>query len=398
MDSANTEAFLRFHRFHERFSRSIKLQAMGLSLLADEAGSGKAPQAIYEHLNLRGWLWGGMPDWTDPMLSIENARMESSQGGIVRAFSAFDVFSTDLIADLCRWRQSRAQGALPVEVEGDADEEGYRDEAKALYRIFGGSSGEMATFLRPFYRYFRTARNCIAHRDAIASAGLARDLADPRIATGLARWTKVTNEMNAPDLGAITEGKPIAFTHRQAIAASSILRLIAWDISQQAVRALGSSGMVYLAARRLFWEDEPLIDTSACSTGKAAIAKLLTDRYRVNDFEKHEIERTLRELGLTRSVSDRFAKRKKKTSPLPWKAPSNWRFEYEVGQVGTSANRAGRMAIPDGQTDHVVVGFAHACFREIARGRWRTGMRLHWRHVLRLRAVSAHPSSSSMDV
>jgi hypothetical protein len=36
ISGANTEASLRFHRFHERLNISIKVQMIGLGLLADE--------------------------------------------------------------------------------------------------------------------------------------------------------------------------------------------------------------------------------------------------------------------------------------------------------------------------------------------------------------------------
>lgn len=311
LEGANTEAFLRFHRFHERFSASIKIQTMGLSLLADEAESGKAPQVLYQHLSRRGWLWGGMPDWTNPIVRIEDARIEASQGGVVRAFSAFDVFATDLIADLSRWNEFQRRKPVSAN-DSDIDEEGFRDEAKALYRTFGGSNEKMALFLRPLYGYFRRARNCIAHRDGIASAALVRDRLDPAIERTLNDWKAITGEMNSPELVNVSEGSVIAFTHRQAIATSSMLRLLAWDISQQAINSFGPNGMVYLAARRLFWEEESLMDMSKYTTGSAAISWLLSNRYRVRYIDRHEIQRRLREMDLTRKVSDRFAKQKQR--------------------------------------------------------------------------------------
>jgi hypothetical protein len=39
---ASTEALLRFHRFHERLNRSIKMQVIGLGLLSDEIDAGLA--------------------------------------------------------------------------------------------------------------------------------------------------------------------------------------------------------------------------------------------------------------------------------------------------------------------------------------------------------------------
>lgn len=41
LSGANTEATLRFQRFHERFNRAIKVQAIGLGLLTDEVDAGR---------------------------------------------------------------------------------------------------------------------------------------------------------------------------------------------------------------------------------------------------------------------------------------------------------------------------------------------------------------------
>lgn len=50
LSGANTEAILRFHRFHERFNRSIKVQAIGLGLLADEVDAGTPAETVRERL------------------------------------------------------------------------------------------------------------------------------------------------------------------------------------------------------------------------------------------------------------------------------------------------------------------------------------------------------------
>ncbi|WP_375600354.1 hypothetical protein [Devosia sp. Naph2] len=305
LDGANTEAFLRYHRFHERFSGSVRLQTMGLSLLADEVESGRSADELYERFSKRGWLWGGMPDWREPMQLIAGARREIGQAGVVRAFSAFDVFFSDLEADLERWRVFRGN-KKPGDDAADLDEEGFADPAKVLYRRVGGRTSGFDDFLLPLYQYFRRARNCIAHRDGIASAALVSDSSSEGIVASLKAWRSRTGEMTQPELIPVQVGTPIEFTHKQAIACSSILRLVAKDISSHAVQRLGRAGMVYLAARRLLWEELPLIDLSVHNSASAAVGHLLDTRYRAGGFEQHEIQRSLRELGFTTECNKRF--------------------------------------------------------------------------------------------
>src|SRR5689334_11458875 len=101
ISAANTEASFRFHRAHERLNISIKVQMIGLGLLADEIDSGSQPAELKERLYRRkGWLWGGMPDWTNPRSIITAARRDIGQAGVVRAFSAFDLFMDEIASDL----------------------------------------------------------------------------------------------------------------------------------------------------------------------------------------------------------------------------------------------------------------------------------------------------------
>ena len=72
LEGANTESALRFHRSHERLNRSLTLQIIGLGLVADETDSGTQAEDIKRRLYARpGWLWGGMPDWTNPSNDVD---------------------------------------------------------------------------------------------------------------------------------------------------------------------------------------------------------------------------------------------------------------------------------------------------------------------------------------
>ncbi|MHA0328672.1 hypothetical protein [Sphingomonas melonis] len=162
LSGANTEAILRFHRFHERFNRSIKVQAIGLGLLADEVDAGTPAETIRDRLYARpDWLWGGMPDWTNPRVEIDAALRDIGQAGVVRAFSAFDLFLDELMAELTSWRDF--SGATPLDaadMPSNDDEPGDTDRVERIYTRLRASRA----------RGFRTSGRCMSISGARGTA------------------------------------------------------------------------------------------------------------------------------------------------------------------------------------------------------------------------------------
>ena len=85
--------------------------------------------------------------------------------------------------------------------------------------------------------------------------------------------------MTAPEIIPVEAGRLIELNHRQAISASSVLRLMALDINRQALRLLGERGLAYLAARRAFVDDGPIIDIGGNRSMLSALNWVLSDRY-----------------------------------------------------------------------------------------------------------------------
>jgi hypothetical protein len=308
ISSANTEASLRFHRFHERLNLSIKVQMIGLGLLADEIDQKAPAEELKEKLYRRkGWLWGGMPDWPNPDTIVLNARRDIGQAGVVRAFSAFDLFMDEIAADLARWTAFSKQDPAPA---SDADEEA--DRVARFYRSIGGTSAAVR-FLWPIYLYFRFARDSIVHRDGVASRALVECYQDWTLANALSKWIKRTGEMTAPEVIPVTAGELIDINHRHAISASSVLRLIALDINRQALHLLGARGLVYLAACRTLLDDQPIVDISGYGSMLRAMNAILSDRYRVKKVSERATAEALRELAITKSCASRFFQIKKQS-------------------------------------------------------------------------------------
>lgn len=320
---ANTEALLRFHRFHERLNRSIKVQAIGLGLLADEIDAGTGAEEIKRRLYARpGWLWGGMPDWNKPDEELEAALRDIGQGGVARAYSAFDLFLDEIRAELTSWLDFSRNSAIHAPAldatalsDTDADKNADPDRVVRFYEGLGAKSARIS-HLWCVYRYFRIARNCIAHREGVASQALVEAQSVPELVSTLEHWVQRTGEMLKPELVSVIEGAQIAFTHRQAIAASSTLRLIACDLAKVVIHQLGERGFVYLAARRAFFDTVPLPEAIAMTSMVKTFNEVMTNRYRVRSYNENEALSILRELGLTKKCSARFAAIKKRVAPL----------------------------------------------------------------------------------
>jgi hypothetical protein len=308
LSAANTEALLRFHRFHERFNRSIKVQAIGLGLLADEVDAGTSPDDIKDRLYSRsGWLWGGMPDWTAPSDEIGFAQRDVGQAGVVRAFSAFDLFLDEILGELTSW--SDFSGKITLELDENVSSRNDAHDTDRLDRLLMrlGETRVRVSDIWPVYVYFRRARNCIAHREGIASPSLVEAYSAPSLEPTLERWVERTGELTPPALVAVRLGEQIDFSHRQAIAASSTLRLIAINLGQLVIERLGEQGFVYLVARRTFFDNPPLPTTLEMTTMVKAFNAAMSNRYRVRNYDPQEALGVLRELGLTKQCSTRFA-------------------------------------------------------------------------------------------
>ncbi len=282
---------------------------LGLGLLADEIDRETPPSELKAKLYRRkGWLWGGMPDWSNPSGIVVQARRDIGQAGVVRAFSAFDLFMDEIAADLTRWTNFSKQKPTSTEYEDDEP-----DRAARFYIRIGGTPAAVR-FLWPVYRYFRLARDCIVHRDGVATKALEEIYRESALNAALADWIKRTGEMTVPEIIPVEAGRLIDLNHRQAISASSVLRLIALDINNQVLKILGVPGLVFLATRKIFFDDDPVVDLTAHSSMLNALNAVLSGRYRVRSFEDGGTARVLRELNLTKDCSARFLEIKRRRS------------------------------------------------------------------------------------
>ncbi|MES3043737.1 hypothetical protein [Sphingomonas faeni] len=303
--TGNTEAILRYHRFHERLNRSLKMQAIGLGFLADELAAGVGTAAIKQRVDTRGDLWGGMPDWNNVAEDVAFAVRDLGQAGVARAFSAFDLFMEQIAGELASWRDFSGAGPIDKSDVGDPDDNAIEDKVDRFYSRLGASRTRISD-IWAVYRYFRFARDCIVHREGIASSGLSAAAEAPELKPTLERWMVRTGERTVPALVPVAVGEPLGFSHRQALAASSTLRLVALDIGRLVISQLGLEGFVYLAARRTFLDEQAIAAIDPKATMVKTFNAVMAGRYRVRDYDHVEALRALRELNLTKRCSARF--------------------------------------------------------------------------------------------
>jgi hypothetical protein len=308
LSNANTEAFIQFHRFHEHLNRTIKTLVIGLGLTAEAIEQGRSASSINDLLYDRGWLWGGMPDWRDPGELIDEARQDIGRTGVTRAFSAFDFFLDGIEADLASWAHRSSHriddGAVTLAANSD-DESDEADRLVGFYRRLNAPRSNIE-FLWPVYRYFRLARDCIIHRRGIASQAAADASRSEAIVAAVTEWTKRTGELNPVDVPPLNAGENIAFVHRHAILASSVLRLIANDLNTIALVRLGVEGVVFLAARRLFFDKPPGLPILSTKSVQHAMHGALADRYRVMGLTAAETRQIMRDLDIWQPCNRRL--------------------------------------------------------------------------------------------
>ncbi len=304
LSSANTEAFIQLHRFHEHLNRTIKTLVIGLGLASEAVQENRPQESIRQLLYDRDWLWGGMPDWNEPDALIDEARRDIGQTGVVRAFSAFDFFLDSIEADLASWAHrllSTDQRGLPKRAKESPPP--IEDETESADRLVGfydrlGVGRDGIEFIWPVYRYFRLARDCIVHRRGVASRASAELSNSSQISEAIKGWATYTGEMNNIELLSLEEGQEIAFTHRQALLASSVIRLIALDINRICLAKLGAAGVVFLTARRLFIDRPPSLKVLSFRSVENAMHGILGDRYRITGLIAAETRQIMRELDI----------------------------------------------------------------------------------------------------
>ena len=311
---ANTRAFTHYNSFHELLNRSVKTAAVSLIILKDDiVKSRRSIAAIKGECYELKTLWGGMPDWSSETAAIDAiglAQHDLGASGVVKAFSAFDVFLETLEGELNSWKSfSRSKGceeatsATKVNPEGDgdcppADATEETEPNARLLRFFerhGWGVGDVE-YLLPIYTYFQLLRNCVAHTDARVTPALQASSQAKKWNASIAEWKKKTTDLTMPIPHELLAGSRIKITYKEAILASSMLRMLAWSMSRRAVASLGETGVLYVLISRILKER-----ATDLVGGKQHLSRLhhhLKFVYRIDKLTIADTKERLQELDL----------------------------------------------------------------------------------------------------
>lgn len=358
ISSASTRAFAEYHEFHERINIGLKTSAIGLILLRKNASD---PASTLEEIKSicyeDGSLWGGMPGWGSAkgaLDAIVSANHDLGSWGVIQSFSAFDVFLETLDAELHAWRawleefekrgnegkekkkvaqakcatkteQTEAGVAAnsPVEVDGEDDEEDAQGRALRFYVRHNWELGSVRHLI-PVYTYFRRLRNCIAHTKSRASKSLVEAAMNPLWKDALKNWPP--GDITLPKPQAYIYGESITITYKEALLTSSMLRLLAHDMTQKAMQELGQDGLVHLVVSRLLKYKATTPVGGRDNTG--LLHKHLEKVHRVNSMTNKNTRQILEKVDL-------------------WKDWNRWHQSVRDEKVRTKAANAVRKALQD---------------------------------------------------
>jgi hypothetical protein len=323
-----THAYSQYHHFHLNFNRRIKTAAVAIALLEADWKSGRTDEAIKEAAR----IWGGWPDWSDKTAALSDARFDLGAGGIVKVFSALDVFIEALEGEMHAWAAApnrkdvvnhadpkgkhdgpltadgRTAGREESDDEVDDESDLMKTRALKVYHRHGWSA-EGIGYLAPVYRYLVHLRHCVAHADARVGPALARASRRERWEKAIANWPSLTGDVAAPVPTEMDVGEPIQISHKDALLASSLVGRLALDMSTWATSTLGADGVLYLAAARLLKQDD--VAELVGKTPFIFIHRYLHEVLRVKELNEVETKRILERVGIWKDICRRHEELRK---------------------------------------------------------------------------------------
>ncbi len=291
----------RFHRFHEHFNRIIKTNAIALTSLRVDIKLGKSLLDIKKKFQDNSERpWGDMPDWKNTKDIIEQTLNDVGGNGVFRVFSAFDLFLDELQAELDSYSDYLKADDASIEVL-----EGLNTKAETD-RLFKFLEKKRWTLrneksIKPVYTYYLISRNCLAHRNGLASEQLAKIGISEELKSSTKTWKKPVQKWEQNEL--------IKFTHRDAIFACSILREIALELNSLAIKDIELKGIIYLIAKNHFLREDSIKAIKNMNDFYSYFQIMLTNQ-RIFGLEKTPIKIILDELGLRKQCSAHFEKLK----------------------------------------------------------------------------------------
>lgn len=309
LSRANTNSLRNFIRSHEEFGNLSKVASVGLAILKDEIASGTRASVLWSRVASISEKWGTEPQFTEDI--AHKAYSEIASLGIAKSFSSFDKYLIDVDAELLSAAsltdlESRVD-QQPIENIND-DLDSPRASLELIYDRQGFNNSAIA-FSLPVFDYYQSVRNCIVHRDGLASKALCRKASSKNLKATMGSWVKLTGEHGPLKLKTFEEDEVIALDYFDNILCYSVLRRLAKNIDKQAVDRMGIDGLTYRAVRYLKakWQSGEVVEQHTTAT--KSVASHLAQVNRIVGDDWRAIEPRLKKLGLLRDCRQAFDSR-----------------------------------------------------------------------------------------
>jgi hypothetical protein len=292
IETAATEALVRFLDFETGFDRSFKLGIAALLHVEKVVSGVGGPRIIQGLIADTGEAWRIDDGWSDPPKHIRRTQVDASLLGLVQVHAAIDDFVVSLEADLARWNDAQGIEREKNEATEDDDES---ERFEVLCRRHGWKTRPLGAWT-PLLQFFRMVRNCVAHRSGMATRALANAARAPELAECLAKWGRRVD--SPPPMPEIAENSEIVIAPRHVILSLEAAQKASSYLNKCALDTFGDRGMVYLAAHHSLLTESPRVLSEAHTSPEAVVNFALSDRYKVRNVATKTTIEVLRDLGV----------------------------------------------------------------------------------------------------
>jgi len=302
LDNVNTEPFVGYHLFHEQINITIKILSASLNNTMTHANKFDDGRELGRLIAKTDQAWNMPPVWSFSEFSEEQVYGFVSELGVVSAFSALDDFFIGVEAEITRWNSKLRDDQKIIPLKDD-EYENSDEKVINFYTRFKWELDSIDKFL-PVLKYFRLARNCIAHRNSKASPALCEYSQSEELKSSFNNY--FSNKTNS-SLPIFETDERVILDPKLAIFSSHLLRSICKEVNQRLICFLGESGILNMATYHGFFK-EKTVKTDAYRTPEAILNFILTDRYRVIVNDNKEAIKLAKELKLWNKCQGAFDK------------------------------------------------------------------------------------------
>lgn len=319
ISKSNTESFVRYLRFHEKFNRTVKVATTSLNTLKRivDVPNGDILLGVFVDSNDKPW--GKSKRYPNTEEIIDSTIISFSEMSLVESLSAFDWYTAEVISELCQFSpkvretkfthahtDSEYKPTKPIDYQKCCVSYGiqYSNNHRLATRLEQfGSDLEITSHcyleLLPLFHYFRLVRNCYAHYNGRIDKELENHIKNPRFSESLTYWNNLCSNL-APDLPVGIQGDKINFSNLNSIMSSAVCFELAKIINIKAVELLELDGIYSMAAFHSLLSTYHEFRKDNHRFPEGAVANFLSNRYSVKDVNTKEIPRELKRLEIWR--------------------------------------------------------------------------------------------------